>query len=124
MVFVLAHTCAHGCNIAQTSIGAPSSSDARALFGRLYPGRVLSAVGCGDGHAPVVVEAPVPGVCNRAMRDGCCNMDAGHRGRCTTVAWTCDGCGQTRRSAVAAWARDGEYERGLGYCFMCANGIG
>src|SRR4051794_18811003 len=123
MGFVLAHTCAHGCNIAQTSIGAPSFTEALALFGRLYAGRLLSVAGWAADQARREVVG-VPGVCNRAMRDGCCNMDAGHRGRCTTVAWTCDGCGQTRRSAVAAWARDGEYERGLGYCFMCANGIG
>jgi hypothetical protein len=52
--------------------------------------------------------------CDHPMRGGLCNMDAGHKGRHSTVAWRCDGCGETRRSYPSAW----HPEAGR-FCFMC-----
>lgn len=60
-------------------------------------------------------------VCGHRMRGGMrCNMDPDHRGRHSSVAWVCDGCGRRRRSAVHSHAPDGEYPMGLHFCFMCA----
>lgn len=58
--------------------------------------------------------------CNRPLRTGSCQMDAGHRGRCSTVTFFCDGCGQTRRGYPYSAERnphDGEVE--VVFCFMC-----
>jgi hypothetical protein len=52
--------------------------------------------------------------CGHVMRTGTCNMDAGHRGRHTTVAWLCDGCSKMRRGVPAA----SDPEAGS-FCFMC-----
>lgn len=54
-------------------------------------------------------------VCGLKMRTGWCNMEPGHRGRHTTVAWSCDGCGKTRRSQPSSSHPDAGT-----YCFMCA----
>ena len=54
-------------------------------------------------------------VCGRSMRGGVvCVMDKDHKGRCSSVAWMCDGCGKMQRSAIAGNGADGE-----AYCFMC-----
>ena len=60
------------------------------------------------------------GDCEVTLRTGPCVMEAGHRGRHTTVAWCCDGCGTMRRSrpvAVAINPFDGAEE--AAFCFMC-----
>jgi len=54
------------------------------------------------------------GLCGHPMRGGTCNMDAGHRGRHTTCAWECDGCGKRQRSQPAATHPEAGW-----YCFMC-----
>jgi hypothetical protein len=56
-----------------------------------------------------------PELCARPMRGGTCNLEAGHRGRHTTVAWSCDGCGKLRRGSPTV--RDPE---GGWFCFLCA----
>lgn len=62
------------------------------------------------------------GICGQLLRGGrFCTMDHGHRGRHASVTYVCDGCGVTRRSAVQAYGRDGEYEYGMRFCFMCAS---
>jgi hypothetical protein len=53
-------------------------------------------------------------LCGKPMRDGNCNMEVGHRGRHSTVAWRCDGCDKTRTSRPEADDPDGGR-----YCFMC-----
>lgn len=58
--------------------------------------------------------------CLREMRTGLCLMDKGHRGRCSTVVFWCDGCGKSRRGMPHAEVRnnfDGTVEVEL--CFMC-----
>lgn len=58
--------------------------------------------------------------CGQQVRGGGeCQLDAGHRGYHSTVVFGCDGCGKTRRGQPHRWSRDGEYERGLGFCFLC-----
>jgi hypothetical protein len=53
--------------------------------------------------------------CGHVTRYGPCNMEAGHRGRHTTQAWTCNGCGKRRRGRPTAFDPEGD-----AYCFMCA----
>jgi hypothetical protein len=50
---------------------------------------------------------------------GLCELNAGHRGYHSTVTFACDGCGKRRRGRPHRYARDGEYERGLAFCFLC-----
>ncbi len=57
-------------------------------------------------------DAPVRG-------GGTCQLAAGHRGYHSTVTFTCDACGEVRRGQPHQWGRDGEYEHGLAYCFLC-----
>jgi hypothetical protein len=58
--------------------------------------------------------------CNANVRGGGqCQLDAGHRGHHSTVTYGCDGCGKRRRGTPYRWSPDGEYERGLAFCFMC-----
>ena len=65
-------------------------------------------------------------LCERPMRRyGSCQLDAGHRGRCSTVAHYCDGCGKRRRSAPESVARnqwDGEVE--AQFCWFCVRVLG
>lgn len=51
--------------------------------------------------------------CGHPMRDGPCKMDEGHRGRHTTVAFYCDGCGKMRRGQPVAADAD------VAICFFC-----
>ena len=53
--------------------------------------------------------------CGKPMRYGPCEMKQGHRGRHTTVAFYCDGCGKTRRGQPHREYR----EEGVAFCFMC-----
>lgn len=55
-------------------------------------------------------------VCGHKLRGGPCNMDLGHVGRHTTVAWMCDGCGKRRRSQPHS-----THPEAGSYCFMCAS---
>lgn len=56
-------------------------------------------------------------ICGRPMRSGrFCNMDFGHKGRCCSVAWECDGCGKKRRSHPSSTHPEAGW-----YCFMCAD---
>lgn len=72
-----------------------------------------------DGDPNHEVATPED-TCGRPMRDGPCALDRNHRGRCTTIAFDCDGCGVRRRSQPTSVARnpwDGEVE--AQFCFMC-----
>jgi hypothetical protein len=53
------------------------------------------------------------------MRDGLCRMDPDHKGRHTTVAYYCDGCGQMRRSHPVAHYYDINGDIDASLCFMC-----
>lgn len=46
---------------------------------------------------------------------GFCTMDAGHRGRHSTVTFFCDGCGLTRRGQPYRT----DNEAGVQFCWMC-----
>ena len=60
-------------------------------------------------------------LCDHPLRyGGTCTLDKDHRGHHSGVTYQCDGCGKVRRGQPYAWARDGEYEHGLAFCFMCA----
>lgn len=54
-------------------------------------------------------------ICLSAMRDGPCRLDKGHRGRCSTVAFYCDGCGKRRRGAPRSANED------VAFCFLCVD---
>lgn len=61
------------------------------------------------------------------MRDGFCEVESGHRGRCSTVAFYCDGCGRQCRGQPHATHQDlqsdGNYEPVADFCFMCTRGL-
>ena len=66
------------------------------------------------------MDANTTTTCARRLRTGPCSMDSGHRGRCSTVTFHCDGCGSTRRGrpVVEGYNRwDGLPE--VAFCFMC-----
>lgn len=59
--------------------------------------------------------------CGREMRDGACRMDAGHRGRCSTVVHGCDACGKTRRGRTPyVTLNDANGDPEVGFCWFCA----
>lgn len=59
--------------------------------------------------------------CEHPVRGGgTCQLDPGHRGYHSTVTFGCDGCGKTRRGQPHTYAPDGEYPRGLQFCFLCS----
>jgi hypothetical protein len=49
---------------------------------------------------------------------GACDWLCGS-GDLRAVDYYCDGCGQPRAGRPAGYGRDGEYERGLAFCFPC-----
>ena len=57
--------------------------------------------------------------CAKEMRGGPCQMDAGHSGRCSTVVFGCDCCGQTRRGTPATVERDADGDVVAAVCWMC-----
>lgn len=50
---------------------------------------------------------------------GLCKLDHGHTGHHATVVFACDACDKVRRGQPHRYARDGEYPRGLKFCFVC-----
>lgn len=62
--------------------------------------------------------------CAEELRDGRCVMDAGHRGRHTTVGFYCDACGNVRRGHPVAFAYN-QFDGGIEaeFCFMCERGL-
>ena len=63
-------------------------------------------------------------MCNAPVRGGgTCTLDPEHKGHHSTVSFTCDACGKTRRGTPHVYGRDGEYPQGLQFCFMCARGL-
>jgi hypothetical protein len=61
--------------------------------------------------------------CDHPMRSGSCELDEGHRGRHSTVAFYCDACGHMRRGHPHLFAferqSDGVNELIGDFCFMC-----
>ena len=58
--------------------------------------------------------------CGQPVRGGgICLLSPGHRGYHSTVVYTCDACGKRRRGQPHQHGRDGEYQDGLAFCFMC-----
>ena len=57
--------------------------------------------------------------CTTQLRDGQCEMREGHRGRHSTVAFTCEACGKTRRGQPHATQNAG-CDEVFFFCFMCA----
>lgn len=52
-------------------------------------------------------------------------LDEGHRGRCSSRAFYCDGCGKHRRSQPAATVRNPWDDVVEGeFCFMCVSVYG
>jgi hypothetical protein len=49
------------------------------------------------------------------VQHGFCTMDKGHRGKCSTVTFYCDGCGKTRRGRPHRVYDEEEVQ----FCFMC-----
>lgn len=62
---------------------------------------------------PVAWDGTAGWRCQHQLRDGQCAMDDGHRGRHTTVAFFCDGCGKMRRGSPVA------QDEHVTICFMC-----
>jgi hypothetical protein len=61
--------------------------------------------------------------CEHELRDGQCQMREGHRGRHSTVAFTCEACGKTRRGQPHAVQNvrgsAGDIDDSFTFCFMC-----
>lgn len=59
--------------------------------------------------------------CDRPMRGGgTCGLYAGHRGRCSTVTFDCDGpCGKRQRGYPTSTARDSDGVPVAQFCFVC-----
>ena len=56
-------------------------------------------------------------VCLRKLRSGLkCTMDKGHKGRCASSTFYCDGCNKRRRGHPAA-----KHEEAGWFCFMCVD---
>lgn len=71
-----------------------------------------------------VIAAVREDTCLAPVRGGgYCKLDPDHKGHHSTVVFECDGCGKKRRGSPAAYGRDGEYEHGLQFCFMCVRGL-
>lgn len=62
---------------------------------------------------PVTYDGVAGWRCQHMLRDGQCAMDDKHRGRHTTVAFYCDGCGKMRRG------RPVQEDQDVAICFMC-----
>lgn len=52
--------------------------------------------------------------CEHDLRDGPCDLTPGHRGRHSTVAFECDGCGRRRRGQPFV-----RHEEAGWFCFLC-----
>jgi hypothetical protein len=50
---------------------------------------------------------------------GFCLLDAGHKGRHSTVVFGCDGCGRTLRGR----AHRTHVDEGVSFCFLCSTGV-
>ena len=58
--------------------------------------------------------------CNHELRGGgLCQLDAGHRGRHSSVFFLCDGCGKRRRGQPHQHLGTWDDDSGLVFCFMC-----
>jgi hypothetical protein len=62
--------------------------------------------------------------CGAQVRGGgICHLTHGHRGYHSTVTFTCDGCNKIRRGRPTTYGRDGEYPRGMKFCFLCSRDL-
>lgn len=67
-----------------------------------------------------IIELAHPdSTCLKLLKGGVCVMDKGHRGRCTTVAYCCDACGQMRRGQPHRVVNDSNGDPDVALCFMC-----
>lgn len=61
--------------------------------------------------------------CETVLRTGRCEMDGGHRGRHTTVAFFCDECQKMRRGRPYTHGgqrmSDGTFEVAADFCWFC-----
>ena len=57
--------------------------------------------------------------CLKQMRTGLCQLDRGHRGRHTTVAFYCDMCGKYRKGEPYRKYYDINGDLDVVGCFMC-----
>lgn len=60
-------------------------------------------------------------LCSKPLRDGPCQMDSGHKGRCSTVAFYCDGCGNMRRGHPHAQGAGPDGVAEADFCWFCCN---
>lgn len=66
--------------------------------------------------------------CGHPLRDGPCQMDAGHKGRHTTVAFRCELCDKTRRgnwrdNKRNVYGYDHEVIETFAVCWFCTQGL-
>lgn len=59
----------------------------------------------------------------RGARGATCELRPFHSGHHSTVVFHCDGCSGVFRGYPTTTARDGEYEHGLAFCYLCAKGL-
>lgn len=65
-------------------------------------------------------------ICEQPLRSGLCALNEGHRGKHTTRAFLCEGCGKWRAGTshathvVMVW---GEVDDVFDFCFLCAEGL-
>lgn len=59
----------------------------------------------------------------RGGRGRTCELPRHHAGHHASVTFGCDGCSGVFRGKPHATARDGEYEHGLAFCYLCAEGL-
>lgn len=50
---------------------------------------------------------------------GFCLLAKGHKGRHSTVVFSCDGCGRTLRGQPAQT----HYDEGVQFCYLCSRGV-
>lgn len=75
-----------------------------------------------NGESFVRVDLAHPSrTCLKPLRDGPCLMDLDHRGRCSTVVFYCDGCGNTRRGQPDGKLVDDNGDTLVVLCWVCNN---
>lgn len=71
---------------------------------------------CAEG-APRLDIAHPDRTCLRVMRGGRCELDKGHRSRCSTVVFFCDICHRARRGQP--FRTEQAPDEQFAYCFPC-----
>lgn len=59
--------------------------------------------------------------CLAVLRFDFCRLDKGHRGRCSSVTFYCDGCNKHRRGAPASSPTDRDGSVLVNFCWFCVS---